>query len=127
LELINQLVKGLGITEDQAGSGAGLIFDFAKEKLGGDFSQITSAIPEITNLLDKAPSSSSESSLGGMLGGITSALGGDVGNIAGLISEFSNLGLDSDSISKFIPIILSFVQDKGGTVVKDLLSNVLKF
>lgn len=127
MELINQLVNSLGISEEQAGGGAGLIFNFAKEKLGGDFSQITNSIPEVTNLMDKAPKENG--GLGGMLGGITSSLGGslgDAGDLMSLAGGFSKLNLDSDLIGKFVPIILSFVQGKGGDAVKNLLAGVLK-
>ena len=67
-----------------------------------------------------------------MLGGIgklASGLGGgagQLGNLASLAGGFSNLGMDSGMIGKFIPIILSFAQSKGGDVVKGLLEKVLK-
>jgi hypothetical protein len=127
MELINQLVSSLGVSEDQAKGGAGLIFNYAKEKLGGDFSQITDAIPEVTNLTDKTPSGGG--GLGGMLGGIASSVGGSLGDAGGLMSlagGFSELNLDSGLIGKFVPIILSFVQGKAGDGVKNLLAGVLK-
>ncbi|UCH66414.1 MAG: DUF2780 domain-containing protein [Ignavibacterium sp.] len=127
MELINQLVSSLDVSEDQAKGGAGLIFSYAKEKLGGDFSQVTDAIPEATNLIDKAPSEGG--SLGGMLGGVASTIGGSLGDAGGLMSlagGFSKLGLDSGLIGKFVPIILSFVQGKAGDGVKNLLAGVLK-
>ena len=127
MELVNQLVSSLGISEDQANGGAGLIFNFAKEKLGGDFSQVTDAIPEVSNLMDKAPSEGG--GIGGMLGGVASSLGGSIGgasNLMSLAGGFSKLNLDSGLIGKFVPIILSFVQAKVGDSVKNLLAGVLK-
>ena len=127
MELVNQLVSSLGISEDQANGGAGLIFNFAKEKLGGDFSQVTDAIPEVSNLMDKAPSEGG--GIGGMLGGVASSLGGSIGgasNLMSLAGGFSKLNLDSGLIGKFVPIILSFVQGKVGDSVKNLLAGVLK-
>jgi hypothetical protein len=127
MELVDQLVKNLGVSEEAAKGGSGLIFNMAKEKLGaGDFGKVASALPGITDLMKSAPES------GGVLGGIgklASGFGGGVGqlgNLASLAGGFSKLGLDSGMIGKFIPIILSFAQSKGGDVVKSLLQKALK-
>jgi hypothetical protein len=127
MELVDQLVKNLGVSEEAAKGGSGLIFNMAKEKLGaGDFGKVASAIPGITDLMKSAPES------GGVLGGIgklASGFGGgagQLGNLASLAGGFSKLGLDSGMIGKFIPIILAFAQSKGGDVVKSLLQKALK-
>jgi hypothetical protein len=127
MELVDQLVKNLGVSEEAAKGGSGLIFNMAKEKLGaGDFGKVASAIPGITDLMKSAPES------GGVLGGIgklASGFGGgagQLGNLASLAGGFSKLGLDSGMIGKFIPIILTFAQSKGGDVVKSLLQKALK-
>ncbi len=127
MELTELLTKNLGVEEGQAKGGAGLLLNLAKEKLGdGDFSQLSEYIPGIDDLIGSVPKSGG---LGAALGGIASSLGGGaskLGNIAGIASGFSNLGLDSSMVGKFIPIVLSFVQEKGGSGVKDLLEKVLK-
>ncbi|MBN2462993.1 MAG: DUF2780 domain-containing protein [Dehalococcoidia bacterium] len=127
MELIEQLVKNLGVSEDAAKGGSGLLFKMAQEKLGsGDFGKVASALPGIDGLIKSAPES------GGMLGGIgklASGLGGgagQLGSLASLAGGFSKLGLDSGMIGKFIPIILSFAQSKGGDVVMKLLQKALK-
>jgi hypothetical protein len=127
MELVDQLVKNLGISEEAAKGGSGLIFNLAKEKLGaGDFGKVAGALPGIGDLMKSAPES------GGLLGGIgklASGLGGgagQLGNLASLAGGFSKLGLDSGMIGKFIPIILAFAQSKGGDVVKSLLQKALK-
>ncbi len=127
MELVEQLVKNLGVSEEAAKGGSGLIFKMAKEKLGaGDFGKVAGALPGITDLMKSAPES------GGVLGGIgklASGLGGgagQLGNLASLAGGFSKLGLDSGMIGKFIPIILAFAQSKGGDVVKSLLQKALK-
>ncbi len=138
MELIQQLVSSLGVNENQAKGGAGLLFNLAKEKLGaGDFQQIADKIPGISNLLGAAPEPSTAASAGGglmdALGGAAAALGagglGDkmegLGNLANLASGFSQLGLSSDMIGKFVPIVLSFVQNQGGDSVKGLLEKAL--
>ncbi len=138
MELIQQLVSSLGVNEDQAKGGAGLLFDLAKDKLGaGEFQQIAEQIPGVGNLLGAAPEPSTAASAGGgmmgALGGAAAALGagglgdklGGLGNLAELASGFSKLGLSSDMVGKFVPIVLSFVQSKGGDGVKGLLEKAL--
>lgn len=125
MELLNMLTSQLGINEEQASGGAGMIFNLAKEKLGGDFSQITEAIPDVSGLMDKAPDTSG--GVMGALGGLASSFGGDkFGNLASLAGGFSKLDLDVGMITKFAPIILDFVKDKAGDGAMDLLGKVLK-
>ena len=132
MELIEQLVGNLGIQEEQAKGGAGLLFQLAKDKLGeGEFAQVADCVPGMSSLLQAAPASSSGG--GGMmsaLGGLaSSALGGQasgIGDLLTLAGSFSKLDLSSDMIGKFVPIILSYVQSQGGDGVKGLLEQVLK-
>lgn len=126
MELLDLLTKNLGINESQAQGGAGLLFKQAKEKLSGDeFSKVSAAVPGIDNLVNAAPASGGEGVLGG-LGKLVSGLGGNKGGVAGLAGGFSKLGLDAGMIGKFIPVILSFVQSKGGDGVKSILEKALK-
>ncbi|MEM6611401.1 MAG: DUF2780 domain-containing protein [Cyanobacteria bacterium P01_C01_bin.72] len=129
MELIQQLTQGLGVDENQAKGGAGLIFKMAKEQLGdGDFAQVANAVPGISSLIGEAPAESK--GIAGAIGGLAGALGGGSGgqlaNMAALAGGFSQLGLNPGMASKFIPIILSFTQSKGGDGIKDILAGVLK-
>ena len=128
MELIDQLTKNLGVSQDQAQGGAGLLFKLAKDKLGGgDFSKVSAAVPGIDSLISASPTGGG-GALGG-LGKLASGLGGTMGglgSLASLAGGFSNLGLDSGMIGKFVPIILSFVQSKGGEGVKALLEKAFK-
>ena len=129
MELIGLLTQGLGVNEDQAKGGAGLIFQLAKQQLGdGDFAQVADAIPGLDDLLGAAPQE--ETGMMGAIGGLAGALGsgGSLGTLAGLTSlagGFGQLGLQPDMIGQFLPIILSFVQNQGGDNIKDLLAGVL--
>jgi len=127
MEILNVLTEQLGITEEQAKGGAGAIFSIAKEKLGdGDFSKIAEVIPGMDDLLGAAPESGG---VAGAIGGLASKFGGGaekLGDLASLAGGFKGLGLDSDMVGKFIPIILSFVQSKGGDSVKSLLGGILE-
>jgi len=126
MELIDLLTNTLGVNSDQATGGAGLLFRLAKEKLGDtDFSQISQHVPGVNELIESAPESGG---IAGALGGLASALGGsgsELGNLASLAGGFSKLELDSGMIGKFIPVILSFVESKGGGAVKGLLEQAL--
>lgn len=122
LDLVKTLVSQLGVTEGQASGGAGLLFKMAQDKLSsGDFSKLSSALPEVNQLIGVAPSTS-----GGIMGMIGKALGGNVGDLASLAGAFSKLGLDPSMVQKFVPVVLGFVQEKGGSGVADILKQVLK-
>ena len=121
-ELISLLVGQLGVDEGQAKGGAGLLFNLAQEKLGDmDFQKIKDAVPDVGDLISAAPEGG-----GGLLGGLASSLGGgNLGNLAELAGGFKSLNLDTDMIAKFLPIVLSFIQGKGGDSLKSLLGDVL--
>jgi hypothetical protein len=122
MELTDLLTKDLGVNETQAQGGAGLILKLAKDKLGpNEYSQIAAVVPEIEKLLSAAPSGG-----GGLLGGFGKILGGEAGGLASLAGGFSKLGLNSSMVIKFIPIILQFVEGKGGASLKALLESALK-
>ena len=128
MELIQQLTQNLGVDESQAKGGAGLIFKMAQEQLGdGEFAQLASAVPAVSSLIGEAPAGGK--GLAGAIGGLAGAMGGGGGqlaNMAALAGGFTQLGLNPGMVSKFAPIILSFVQSKGGDGVKDILAGVLK-
>ena len=127
MELIQMLVQQLGVSDEQATGGAGLLFKLAQEKLSsGEFAQVKDAVPGIENLMAAAPQAGG---LAGALGGLASSFGGGGSQLAGLAElagGFKNLGLDSGMIGKFIPIVLSFVQSKGGDAIKQMLARVLQ-
>ncbi len=126
-ELITQLVSQLGVQEGQAKGGAGLLLKLAQSKLGGDFSKVSAAVPGLQDLIKSAPEAGGA---GKLLGSLAGALGGGkaggLADLASLAGGFSQLKLDPQMISKFVPIILSFVQSKGGQEAVKLLSGVLK-
>ncbi len=126
MELVQQLIAGAGVNQQQAEGGAGLLFGLVKDQLSsGDFSRIADAVPGVENLIDGAPAADS-GGLGGMLGGVVSALGGsELGNMASLASGFSKLDLDAGMIGKFVPVLLSFLQSKGGDGLSSLVAGVL--
>ena len=133
-ELIGLLAKQLGVSEQQAQGGAGLLFKAAQEKLGGDFSQVAQKVEGVHDLIKAAPAAGGAGGgLGSLLGGLASAVGGDAGKALGnagglaqLAGGFSSLKLDPQMIGKFVPVILQFVQSKYGGEIVALLQKALK-
>ena len=126
-ELIALLVKQLGVQEGQAQGGAGLLFKLAQNKLGGDFSKVTQALPGVEGLIKSAPEAGGVSKLvGGLLGKVGGGKAAGLADLASLAGGFSQLKLDQGMITKFVPVILNFVQSKGAGEVVGLLTKVLQ-
>jgi hypothetical protein len=127
MEILNALMENLGVTEEQAKGGAGAIFSMAKDKLGDEsFNKVAEVVPGMDDILSAAPESGGVS---GLIGGLASKLGGGaekLGGLAGIAGAFKSLDLDAGMVGKFAPVILSFVQSKGGDTIKNLLAGVLK-
>jgi Protein of unknown function VcgC/VcgE (DUF2780) len=126
-DLVSLLTQNLGVSKAQATGGAGAIFDTASRKLSvGDFARVKDAMPEVQALMDAAPETGKDS---GALGGISSVIGkkgSDMSSLPQLITSFSKLGLSSDMVGKFIPIVLNYAQTKGGNVISSLLKSALQ-
>ncbi len=128
MSIVDEIISQLGVSKEQAEGGLGLIFKLAKEKLGAEFTEVSKVVPEANGLIGKAPADEPEEGGGlmGMLGGMAGKLGlGDLGKLAELAAQFKKLGLDMATVQKFVKVVMTFVESKGGTVVKDLLNNVL--
>ncbi len=128
MELIQLLVKQLGISDQQAQGGLGLILNQVKDKVGtGELDKIKNLIPGADELMKSAPSAGG--GLGGMLGGIAGALGGDklkaLGDLGGVLDGFKKLGIDGDKIGQFASVLTKFLGDKGGADVAAILGKLL--
>ena len=125
--LTDLLMNNLGVTKPQAEGGSGALFKLAKERLSKpEFQQVAKTVPNTDALIKAAPETGASKS---GLGKITSLLGGNktsLGGMAGLTDSFSKLGLSGGMVGKFTPIILDYVQNKGGTNVMNLLKGAWK-
>lgn len=130
MDLVEQLVGSLGVQENQAKGGAGLLLQMAQSKLGdSDFEKVAAVIPGASDLISAAPSANDGGGgMMGALGGMAAKMGagGDMGDLLSLAGGFSKLDMDSSMVSKFVPVVMQFVQQKGGSDVAGLLSNILK-
>jgi hypothetical protein len=132
MDLVKMLTSQLGVTEPQATGGAGALFDMAKGALSEtDYSQVAGAIPGIGDLISAAPAvseSTSENSdkmagLAGGLGSLTKAVD-SANKYAAVYDQFKQLGLNTEMVSKFVPVVLSFANSSGGESVMNLLKSV---
>jgi len=129
MDLISKLVDALGITEKQAEGGLGALFNNAKENLSTeDFNKAADAVPGVDKYMAEAPSTDSGGSAGGLLksSGLSS-LGGSaskIGGMAGLTDTFSKLGMNSETMTKFVPIVVDFMESKAGSSVAGLLKGL---
>lgn len=125
-ELVDMLTKGLGVNGSQAECGAAVLFNAAKDKLGGaEFGQLLGGVPGLSDLMKKAPPAGG-GGLGGMLGGLAGAMGGNAALIATVVGGFSKLGLKADDAKKFVPVILQFLRTKVGADVVTKLEQTLR-
>jgi len=125
LDLIELLIKNLGINHGQAMGGAGLILQVAKDKLvSSDFSELAKHVGGLDDILGAAPKSGG---LMGSLGGLASGLGGGgdkIAMITKLAGGFSKLDLGTDMIMKFFPVIESYFRGKGDDAVNEIINKV---
>ena len=125
-ELVDLLTKNLGIDGKQAEGGAAVLFSAARQKMGGaEFGQLLGGVPELADLMQKAPASGG-GGLGGMLGGLASVMGGNAALIATVVGGFGKLGLAADDAKKFVPVILEFLRSKVGPDVVSKLEKTLR-
>ncbi|MDO8939243.1 MAG: DUF2780 domain-containing protein [Methylicorpusculum sp.] len=128
LGLVNVLVNQLGISPVQALGGAGSIFSVAKQSMNAaDFSTLSNAVPGMDQYLSNAPKvpAAANSSLLGTASGLLGNQAGGLGNLASLASSFQTLGMNSNMISQFVPVVMQYVQQQGGAGAMSLLQNAL--
>jgi len=120
-DLVNLLTTDLGISTDQAKGGAGALFNYAKESLSDDeFGQVANAVPDMNGYLDAIPALGGGKSTG-MLGKVTETLVG----MPAVTAAFEKLGLSQDMVGLFTPLLVNYVDKKGGEAVSGLLSNAI--
>ena len=125
-DLVGSLVSKLGVTPKQAEGGAGALLGLAKGKLkADDFAKVATAVPGTDKLIASAPAADAPKG-GGALGAAAGAMGTQAAGLAGLAPVFSKLGLKSDMVAKFAPVVVDYAQKKGGDTVGKLLGGVLK-
>ena len=119
-DLIGMLTKEMGISQSQAEGGAGALFGLAKEGMSApDFSSLSKVIPDMSGLLGAVPS------LGG---GKTSMLGKAAQSLTGMpavTAAFEKLGMNQTHVALMTPMLVGYVEDKGGKALSGLFSKAI--
>lgn len=128
MELIEQIVKQLGVEESQAKGGLGLLLKLAQQQLdGSEFQKVEQAIPQSGEMLGAAPDLKSQG--GGLMsmamGMVEQWTGKDLGQLAELAEGFQSLNLSPEMIGKFAPMLMEWVQQNAGGEIVELLTKVL--
>lgn len=119
--LVDDLMKETSVNKEQAMGGAGALFQMAEGKMdAGDFKDVANAVPDIQSYLDAVPV------LGG---GNTSLLSSTATTLTGMPkvqAQFDKLGIGADKVALFTPVIVNYVEKKGGKLLGGKLLNALK-
>ena len=100
MDLVGMLTSQLGVSDKQAKGGLGSILNYAKGALSsGEYSTLANAIPGAESLVKSASSALSN--------------GNTAGSLSSLASSFSSLGLNSDMVGKFVPVIMDYFKGSG--------------
>ncbi len=79
-------------------------------------------MPEAGELIKQAPAVDSAASA---VGSVAGKAGGTAAGLASLGSSFEKLGLTNDMVGKFVPVVVDYVDKKGGSEVGGILKKVL--
>jgi len=104
--LLGLLTNQLGVSSDQALGGAGAIFSSAQQNMSADdFSSLADAVPGFGEMLSAAPETEPGDD---MLG-----------------AAFKALGMETDMVKSFMPIVLGYVDRTGGSALMQSLQGAL--
>lgn len=119
--LVEDIMKSADVTKEQAQGGAGSLFEMAQGSMAtNDFDQIAQAVPDMDGLLNAVPALGGGSS--SMLGSATTSLVG----MPKVLATFDKLGISQDKVALFTPILVNYVEKKGGALLGGKLANVFK-
>ncbi len=121
---IETAAKGLGISQDSAGSAAGGLLKLIMDKVPDqDSAALIQAVPGSSELLSGAGKSTGGGMLGGLMGSAGKLLGGKAGAALGVMSIFKNSNLDSTQAASFSKMFFDMVSKNAGP---DLVSRILE-
>ncbi|PIE71535.1 MAG: hypothetical protein CSA22_01530 [Deltaproteobacteria bacterium] len=124
--LVSLLTNSIGVTEKQATGGAGAIFSLAKKRLAPEgFETVASAVPDMGTLLAAAPKLTGAMGAASGLAAL-STKGENSSGLTSLLGSFNQLGMNQETLMKFVPVVLNYVNTSGGEGAMQLLEGVLK-
>lgn len=127
-QIVTQLASQVGVSEQQAGGGIGALMKYAQQSLDQEqFAKVANALPELAGLLESAPAIDQDSTtvtqLSTLLGESDTA--DTAKKLANLHNSLDKLGLNSEQIRQFIPVVIDYAKSKGGDAIAGLLGQAL--
>ena len=120
-DFVDMLSKEMDISTEQAQGGAGSLFNMAQEGMSSDdFGKLSEAVPDMSGLLGAVPDLSGGSKTS-MLGKAASSLTG----MPAVTSAFQKLGLNESHVAIMTPLVVNYVEDKGGAALSKTLAGAL--
>jgi hypothetical protein len=127
-DMVSSVTDSLGVTKTQATGGLGSLFNYAKDNISSEqFSQLSSALPGVGDLLKAAPDVSKMASEGGF-GGLmdkAASYNDSLKAINDVKKQFEALGLDPEMITQFITKAKEYLDTDEGKQAKELLTKGL--
>jgi len=124
-DLIKQLVNQLGVDSRQAAGGVGAIFASAQQRMSPEaFLQLSGLVPDIDNYLEAVPSSGTKFQLGADRNGMY-GFRDNISGMSALASSFKELGMGTEMIERFLPVVFQYMYDHHGVEAMGLLQNAL--
>lgn len=128
-DLVGMLTSQLGVSDEQATGGAGSILDYAKGQMApGEFDVVSQSMPDLGSLVGSSMLGGSGGGTSSLMQSGSSLLGGssgDLGGAAQLASSFSDLGMSTDMVGQFVPVILDYAKTNGSEQALQLLQGAL--
>ncbi|MGZ5051761.1 MAG: DUF2780 domain-containing protein [Methylobacter sp.] len=125
--LTELLMQRTGVTQTQAQSGAGALFQIAKNHMQESaFSQLEQAVPGMQGLLGAVPPlTQPQGGLAGRLSSLAGNAGGTAGSLVALASAFQQQGMSPIMVQQFIPVVIEYVKARGSDDLVDTLNAAL--
>ena len=119
--LIEDIMKEADVSKEQAQGGAGALFEMAQGSMATkDFDQIAQAVPEMDGLLGAVPA------LGAGGNSMVSTPAAALVGMPKVLAVFDKLGISQDKVSLFTPLLVNYVEKKGGALLGGKLASVFK-
>ncbi|MGR8932600.1 MAG: DUF2780 domain-containing protein [Gammaproteobacteria bacterium] len=122
-ELIGMLVDRLGVDQKQAWGGVGAVLALVQQRTSPeDFMQLRSSIPDVDRFLASVPSPQTSSF---KLGTERYETADSNSAFLSLANSFRDLGLGTEMIDRFVPIVIRYLQDRNELASMSVLQNAL--
>ncbi|MGR9053133.1 MAG: DUF2780 domain-containing protein [Gammaproteobacteria bacterium] len=137
--LTSVLMERLGVTQAQAEGGAGALFQLAKTRMQDEaFAKLSEAVPGMEGYLAAAPQAAQAvqnvkqapaSALTNLGANVVSQMTGvdsqTIMGVGSLVGSFKQLGLSSEQMQQFVPVMVDYVRNKSGELVANTLMGAL--